>query len=446
MSENRKTGKQPGRELENLRRRIADLEKSETDRQQAEEALDETRKTFQALINATQETLIMIDVAGTVLLANETVARRLGISLQELIGSCVYDHLPPDVARLRKEQFDKVSHTGESVHFQDVREGRFFDTYGYPVFDREEKVSKIAIFSHDVTERQQAERKLLESEERYRTAIEHSNDGVAFVQEGQHVYVNQKFLKIFGYNTTEEVIGKTHSLTVHPDDLEKVIEINRQREKGGPFPLRYEFKGIRKDGTLIYMESSSTRVTIQGESFSLVFLREITERKMLEEKLRAISITDELTGLYNRRGFLTLSQQQLQVAERTKGNLLYLYADLDRMKWVNDTLGHQAGDRALIETANILKETFRKSDIVGRMGGDEFAVLAISSAEDTPEIVVARLREKIKRINEFGTRDYTISLSLGIVPYNPQKPSTLDELIDQGDQLMYEEKKNKQQK
>jgi diguanylate cyclase (GGDEF)-like protein/PAS domain S-box-containing protein len=444
MNDNRKTKEKPDQELENLRRRIAELEKSETDRKQAEEALHETRKTFHALINATQETLIMIDNVGTVLLANEVVARRLGISVQELIGSCVYDHFPPDVARLRKEKFDKVSCTGEPVHFQDVREGKYFDTYCYPVFDKEGKVSRIAIFSHDITERKQAESKLLESAERYRTAIEHSNDGVTFVQGGQHIYVNQKFLKIFGYNTPEEVIGKTHSLTVHPDDLEKIMEINRKREKGEPFPLRYEFKGIRKDGTIIFMESSSTRVTIQGESLSLVFLREITERRLLEEKLRTISITDELTGLYNRRGFLTLSQQQLQVAERTGGNLLYLYADLDRMKWINDTLGHQAGDRALIETANILKETFRKSDIIGRMGGDEFAVLAISSADDTPEVIMARLREKIKTINEVETRDYTISLSLGIVPYNPKNPSTLDELIAQADQLMYEGKKNKQ--
>jgi len=296
----------------------------------------------------------------------------------------------------------------------------------------------------DITERKQAESELRESEERYRTAIEHCNDGVALVKGGRHIYVNQKFLEIFGYDTPEEVIGKTHSVTVHPDDLEMVVERNRKRERGESVPLRYEFKGIQKDGTPIYIEISAARVTFQGESVTLAYFRDVTERKRLEEKLRTMSITDDLTGLYNRRGFLTLFQQQVKVAERTKENLLFLFADLDHMKWINDTLGHQAGDRALVETANILKETFRESDIIGRMGGDEFAVLAIGSTDENPEVLTARLRDNIAAFNKLGTPDYHISLSIGIVRYDPENPFSLDELLARADQLMYEDKKKKQ--
>ena len=131
----------------------------------------------------------------------------------------------------------------------------------------------------DITEHKQVESKLRESEERYRTAIEHSHDGVALVREGRHVYVNQKFLEIFGYDITEEVIGKPHFITVHPDDLEMVAERNRKRERGESVPLRYEYKGIRKDGTPIYIEISATRVTFQGETTTLAYFRDVTGRK-----------------------------------------------------------------------------------------------------------------------------------------------------------------------
>ncbi len=139
---------------------------------------------------------------------------------------------------------------------------------------------------HDITERKQAENNLIESEERYRTAIEHSNDGVALVRGDQHIYVNQKFLKIFGYGSAEEVIGKTHSITVHPDDLEMVADYNQKRQRGEPVASRYEFKGIKKDGTPIYVETSCTRTTFMGETVTLAYFRETTKRKRAEEDLR----------------------------------------------------------------------------------------------------------------------------------------------------------------
>lgn len=173
--------------------------------------------------------------------------------------------------------------------------------------------------------------------------------------------------------------------------------------------------------------------------------REIMERKLLEEELHRLSIVDELTGLYNRRGFLTLSGQQLKFAERINKGIFLLFIDLDYMKWINDSLGHQEGDTALVETAAILRQTFRKSDIIGRMGGDEFAVLAIETAHEERE-PVTRLRDVLESFNTSGTRSYKLSLSVGTAYFDPENPISLDELIARADNLMYEEKKTKRQK
>ncbi|MCX5805822.1 MAG: PAS domain S-box protein, partial [Proteobacteria bacterium] len=286
MMDEHKTKEQLMHELAESRLQVGDLKTLLTTYMQQEETLKETEEILQALINATRETLLLIDTGGTVLLANEVVAQRLGKSVKELIGSYLYDHFPPEVTRVRKEQHDKVILSGEPVHFEDARGGMFFETYCYPVFDKEGKASRVAIFSHEITERKEAERKLVESEERYRIAIEHSNDGVALLRGDKHIYVNKKFLEIFGYDSPDEVIGKTHELTVHPDALPMVIEYNRKRQRGEPAPSNYEFKGIRKDGTPIFVDISGAGTIFRGEPVALVYFRDITERKRAEDTLR----------------------------------------------------------------------------------------------------------------------------------------------------------------
>lgn len=140
--------------------------------------------------------------------------------------------------------------------------------------------------NQDITERKKTEKTLRESEERYRTAIEHSNDGVAIVRGNEHVFVNQRFLTMFGYDHPDEILGTRLFVTVHPDDYDRVMEINRTTKKEEPLPLRYEFKGVRRDGTAIHVEVSSTRVVYQGKPAILAYLRDITERVRTEEMLR----------------------------------------------------------------------------------------------------------------------------------------------------------------
>ncbi|OIO39415.1 MAG: hypothetical protein AUJ72_00800 [Candidatus Omnitrophica bacterium CG1_02_46_14] len=169
-------------------------------------------------------------------------------------------------------------------------------------------------------------------------------------------------------------------------------------------------------------------------------------RQALEEQMefiRQLSLTDPLTGLYNRRGFVSLMDHQVDVAVRNKKKIVIIYADMDNLKVLNDSHGHEYGDRAIVKIADFLKDAFRRSDIVSRVGGDEFAIALTDSKEGEAESIRQRLIERIASYNLEQKDPYPIGLSIGIVNAEPNEAKEIDKLLSQADQLMYEEKKLK---
>lgn len=171
----------------------------------------------------------------------------------------------------------------------------------------------------------------------------------------------------------------------------------------------------------------------------------IARRTQLEDRLRKWAVLDGLTGVHNRRGFCALAEHQMKTAKRVNKALLVLFLDLDGMKQINDTMGHGAGDLVLIETARILKESFRETDIIARLGGDEFAVLTMETGTNGRHKMVARLGERIATCNADSNRSYKLSLSIGIARWDPLNPCSIDELLSRADGLMYKEKQAKRQ-
>ena len=173
-------------------------------------------------------------------------------------------------------------------------------------------------------------------------------------------------------------------------------------------------------------------------------IRYAIERHQLQMALHAMSLIDDLTGLYNRRGFLTLARQHLKMADRLRKRVSHIFVDLDGLKRINDTMGHRHGDQALMETAEMLKETFRESDIIARIGGDEFVVLAMDNAsgvlEDTWQ---ERVQENIAIRNRRPNRPFALSVSMGVAYYDPDFPTALDDLLARAATLMYAEKRAK---
>lgn len=185
--------------------------------------------------------------------------------------------------------------------------------------------------------------------------------------------------------------------------------------------------------------------------------RDIAARKITEHELATkaqelaasnavlenLSLSDDLTGLYNRKGFLALAEHRIKLAVRSGEPYSVAFVDLDGLKRINDALGHQAGDRALVEVANVLRACFRQSDILSRLGGDEFAVFVAETDEAKIAGIVERIYQNLGSCNAERDRSYPLSLSIGIVSSSAQADSDLETLLGKADQLMYEHKRNK---
>ena len=394
------------KEMESLRRRIADLEHCEKERKRTEEI-------FLDLFNATEEVALLMDREGMILVVNKNAARLYGVPMEKLPGASIYDLIPRDRIRSAKEKVKTALETRKPVRFEGKLEEQVFENSLYPVLEDGAEVQRIALYVRDITERKRlaailrkteenykniyenamegifqigpdgrfisanpslshihgyespealmkdrkniasmyvnpedhqrlinllfekgavqnyeakmyhkngslqwisvnvkllkddqgnplryegtmmditnrkiAEEALAESEERYRTAIEHSNDAVAMIRGDKIQYVNRRFVEIFGFDRREDCIGKPVTLVVHPDDRDMVLTINQRRQKGERVPVRYEFKGMTKDGRVIYIEVSATSIVYRGTPENLVNLRDVTERKVAEEVVR----------------------------------------------------------------------------------------------------------------------------------------------------------------
>jgi diguanylate cyclase (GGDEF)-like protein len=163
---------------------------------------------------------------------------------------------------------------------------------------------------------------------------------------------------------------------------------------------------------------------------------------MLQAELGNLALTDELTGLYNRRGFMAVAERQMKLGRRSGRGMLLFMIDVDGLKKINDSYGHCEGDAALKSTSAVLEETFRDSDVVARLGGDEFAVLAIEAAGQSESTIETRLLECLKAINQKESR-YEISMSFGLARFDTEGCASIEELLMRADQALYEQKRQK---
>ncbi|MGH9042183.1 MAG: sensor domain-containing diguanylate cyclase [Acidimicrobiia bacterium] len=221
---------------------------------------------------------------------------------------------------------------------------------------------------------------------------------------------------------------------VVPEDQELVKDRFREATRGGTV-TGFAFRLTRPDGTLRWMWceggfASGRPGVMTG------FMQDVTEPKRVEEELARLALKDDLTGLANRRAFVTVGEQLLRVAQRAQETALLIYIDLDNMKQVNDTHGHAAGDQALIEVASLLRRTFRESDLVARPGGDEFAVFVPRNGTEA-KAGLERLRDALDARQD---RFPPVSLSIGVSTYEGDGPASIEDLIDRADAAMYAEK------
>jgi len=280
-------------------------------------------------------------------------------------------------------------------------------------------------------------------EEHYRCLSENMFEGFAYCkmlfedsqpQDFLYIHVNSSFERLTGL---KNVVGKkvTEVIPGIREAYPYLFEIYSRVALTGQ-PEKFEFH-LEPLASWFSVSVYST----EKEYFIAVF-ENITDRKKAEEELRSMSISDELTGLYNRRGFFTVAEKLEAMAKRQNKGLFILYADLDGLKEINDTWGHQEGDLALVDAANILRATYRESDVIASIGGDEFVVVPVGTVGEETDIAATRLQKRIDVHNANREKGYKLSLSWGLSYYDPENPSSIGELLSHADKLMYERKKN----
>lgn len=287
--------------------------------------------------------------------------------------------------------------------------------------------------------RRRSEKELETSEEKYRSLVDSTEDSIYLVDEAcNYLFINRNHRKRIGVED-ESYTGKNYASFHNPEETEvfrnRIAQVFRTGDSS-----QFEHQSLR-DGRFFIQTFSPVRNAAGNITAVTVVSKNISDRRQMENELRALSLTDELTGLYNRRGFLTLAEQQIRIANRLKKKLYLLAADLDDLKVINDTFGHQEGDSALVETAGILRENFRESDIIARIGGDEFVVMPIEMSNDRSDIILNRLSQGFEKNNQKNSLRYRISISAGITWYDPEQPVSIDQLLATADNSMYEQKK-----
>jgi diguanylate cyclase (GGDEF)-like protein/PAS domain S-box-containing protein len=299
------------------------------------------------------------------------------------------------------------------------------------------------VFQKDqlVKEKQKMLQAIKESEERYRRLVELSPDGIAIHIEGEFVFVNPAGEKLLGASKSEQLLGQSLLDFIHSDHSDMVTNRVKDLQKEATILPWTEEKLIRVDGTEINVEMAGVPFRYKGKQAEQVIFRDITERKLAEERLEYLALYDSLTGLHSRNSFFDHLGRLLAQAKRYHRILALLFLDLDRFKLVNDTLGHDMGDMLLKEVANRLKDCLRASDVPARMGGDEFSVILaeIANAQDA-SIIAGRIIASLNKPFRIEDNECSIGVSVGISQY-PADSNDPETLLKNADSAMYNAKK-----
>jgi diguanylate cyclase (GGDEF)-like protein/PAS domain S-box-containing protein len=424
-----------------------------TERKMMEEALRQSEERYRTIIEKMEESYYELDLAGNFTFVNDAQCRNLGYSREELIGMNNRQYQTEEEVKRSFDIFRRIYETGEPVKgysfeitrkngtkaFHEVSVSLITDSKGKPIGFRG--------ISRDITERMRMEEALRQSEERYRTIIEQMEDGYFEVDlTGNFTFVNDAECGNLGYSR-DELIGMNNRRFADKENAKKVFAaFHSVYETGNPVKL-FDYEVRRKDGTMVTNELSAALIRdADGKPVGFRGIsRDVTERKRSEERIQHLATHDALTDLPNRRMFGQMLSHAIQTAQRYKKRFAVLFIDLDRFKNINDTLGHEAGDRLLQEIAGRLKQTLRASDTIARLGGDEFVIL-IEEVGDLKQVsIVAHriLSATLQPVVLMGEEcRVTTSIGISVFPNDGEDEKTLMKKADMAMYVAKEEGKN----
>ncbi len=397
---------------------------------------------LKGVVDVSRDAIIGVTTDGIIMSWNRGARGIYGYTSKEALGaplSMLVDHRRTQEA---SSLFEKVTRgenvtQHEMVHLKKGRTPIDVSLTISPIMDGK-TITGTSVVARDITERKRAAGSLAQQA----AAMKASMDGMAIIDHGGVcIYLNDAYAKTFGYTDPERLIGASWEMFYFQEELLRIKEeIMPAVWRDGSW--RGEAMGLKLSGGTFPLEISISSVDGGG---LVHVVRDITERKKLEETLRNSSLKDDLTALFNRRGLLKQAAPYFDFARRQREKLLLLFIDLDGMKRINDEFGHNEGDNALINTAAILNRSFRSSDIIARLGGDEFTVL-VTDLNASKEDAISRLNDNLKAYNATETRGHKLAFSIGVATLEPERMTCFEELLEQADQAMYEQKRMKRRR
>ncbi len=291
----------------------------------------------------------------------------------------------------------------------------------------------------DVQELREQQSKLQESELRFRTYTENAPVGV-FITDGlRFTYVNPEAIHLSGYSEKELLDGVTLYRLVHPDDRKKLRNDIRRLLKDRETKNTYLYRIVSKTGETHWFETRLSTINWKKRMFLLSAV-DITERRQAEEKLKEYATYDELTGVFNRRVGLDLLEREMVSSHREVSTFTVCFIDVNGLKVVNDTFGHDAGDELIKSVVSVATKEMRSGDIICRLGGDEFLLLFKACDMRNAKKIKKRMEDRFVELNKEPRRQYDISVSYGMLEYGRDVQLSVQELIHRADQRMYEDK------
>jgi diguanylate cyclase (GGDEF)-like protein/PAS domain S-box-containing protein len=402
---------------------------------------------IESIIHLSPDGVIGNDREGNIFLFNTVAERILGYTADEVIGKINISRLFP-AGWMREVQESILSEGwGGRGRLQDYETEAIARTARrIPILlactmvqDEENRETMILFFS-DFSERKTLRERLLESEEKYRSIVETAKDAILSIDENWKILMaNPAVEEVLGYGM-EEMVGMDIRLLLPPrfaDNWDIIRTYTSPKETTTETGF-VELSAVRKSGNEIPVHVSLSEGRPHGKKMFTAILRDISERKAYEEELRIFSITDSLTGLYNRRHFYSLAQKDLERAVRNRVPFCVLLIDIDQFKKYNDAYGHHGGDLILSEIANLMRNTFRLMDSCFRFGGEEFLVLLPETNTEGARIASERFRSLLARTEIYlAPSDIPIKVtaSIGIAEY--REGCNVDDLVRYADLSMY---------
>jgi len=371
-----------------------------------------------------------------VLIVDQNMPIYSGLKVLEVLNEA--GDLPPTIMLTgtgSEETAVEAMKLGASDYVVKDTDGGFLDLLP-PVIERILKERRL------IEERQKAEEALRESEARFRAVAETAVDAIISIDKhGRITFWNRSASAIFGYEA-DDVLGRPFAMLINETYHEKnEPDMSFFTVRGGARTDRgIESRGLRRDGTDVPIELSLSNWQTSTGTFYTVIIRDITERKVYEEKLARMAHTDALTGTFNRHYLDGILESEFQRAKRYNHPIGFLMIDVNRFKQINDRYGHNTGDEVLIEISKQLVETLRESDIVVRYGGDEFLCILPETNGET-EVARDRIIKALAVTERFkGIVDSPVTLSIGCAHWDPQDPRTIDRILSDADEDMYKAK------